>query len=122
MQKDRYIFNDLVRRSGAIVFSSSKGGEFSYEKEELENGLFTEEILKSLSTGVADADKNGVVTTDELRSFVSKAVAEDSSNLQHPTVDRDNITAKFAFPVTKSEAPAAPEESKAVPVAPEQNK
>jgi WD40 repeat protein/uncharacterized caspase-like protein len=122
MQKDRYIFNDLVRRSGAIVFSSSKGGEFSYEKEELENGLFTEEVLRALSTAVADENKDGVVTTDELRRFVSRAVAEDSANLQHPTVDRDNLTAKFAFPVTKSEAPAAPEESKAVPVAPEQNK
>jgi len=32
-QRDRYIYNDLARRSGAIVFSSCKGGEFSYESE-----------------------------------------------------------------------------------------
>ena len=33
LERDRYIYNDLTRRSGAIIFSSSKGGEFSYEKD-----------------------------------------------------------------------------------------
>jgi len=39
-EKDRYIYNDLVRRSGAIVFSSCKGGEFSYESDKIKNGFF----------------------------------------------------------------------------------
>ncbi|CAN0542741.1 unnamed protein product, partial [Laminaria digitata] len=30
-ETDRFIYNDLARRSGAIVFSSSRGGELSYE-------------------------------------------------------------------------------------------
>ena len=37
-QRDRYIYNDLQRRSGAIAFSSSRGGEYSYEKAELQAG------------------------------------------------------------------------------------
>lgn len=99
--KDRYIYNDLIRRSGAIVFSSSKGGEFSYEKKELENGLFTEEIINAITTNVADKNKDGIITTDELRDYVSSSVAKSSNNLQHPTVDRDNIYQKFGVPVLK---------------------
>jgi hypothetical protein len=98
-QKDRYIYNDLVRRSGAIVFSSSKGGELSYERSDIENGLFTEYIIKALTTTEADKDINGILTTDELRSYVSEQVAKASGDLQHPTVDRDNIYQKFGFGV-----------------------
>ncbi|MDY0017433.1 MAG: caspase family protein [Candidatus Delongbacteria bacterium] len=96
-EKDRYIYNDLARRSGAIVFSSSKGGELSYEKDDIQNGLFTEEIIKCLSSKEADKDNNGIISTDELRDYVSKAVAASSGDLQHPTVDRDNIYQKFGF-------------------------
>lgn len=98
-QKDRYIYNDLVRRSGAIVFSSSKGGELSYERTDIENGLFTEYIMKALTTSEADKDNNGTVSTDELRLYVSEQVAKASGELQHPTVDRDNIYQKFGFGV-----------------------
>jgi hypothetical protein len=98
-QKDRYIYNDLVRRSGAIVFSSSKGGELSYERSDIENGLFTEYIIKALTTTEADKDGNGTVSTDELRKYVSAQVAKASGDLQHPTVDRDNIYQKFGFGV-----------------------
>lgn len=98
-QKDRYIYNDLVRRSGAIVFSSSKGGELSYERSNIENGLFTEYIIKALTSTEADKDSNGVVSTDELREYVSAQVAKVSGDLQHPTVDRDNIYQKFGFTI-----------------------
>lgn len=98
-QKDRYIYNDLVRRSGAIVFSSSKGGELSYERSDIENGLFTEYIMKALTTQEADKDNNGIVSTDELREYVSSEVGKASGDLQHPTVDRDNIYQKFGFGV-----------------------
>jgi len=100
-EKDRYIYNDLARRSGAIVFSSSKGGEFSYEKDDIQNGLFTEEIIKCLASKEADKDNNGTISTDELRDYVSKAVAASSGDLQHPTVDRDNIYQKFGFGIVK---------------------
>lgn len=96
-QKDRYIYNDLVRRSGAIVFSSSKGGELSYERSDIENGLFTEYIMKALTSAEADKDGNGTISTDELREYVSNQVAKASGDLQHPTVDRDNIYQKFGF-------------------------
>ncbi len=99
-QKDRYIFNDIARRSGAIVFSSSKGGELSYESDKYRNGHFTEEIVNALS-GRADKNRDGRVSVDELREYVAKEVPRLSDGLQHPTVDRDNIYIKFGFPLVK---------------------
>jgi len=97
--RSRYIYNDLARRSGAIVFSSCRGGEFSYESEAAGNGFFTKEILNALGGKVVT--ETGQVSVDGLRSYVSKAVAERSGDLQHPTVDRDNLYQKFGFPVAK---------------------
>jgi len=97
-QKDRYIYNDLIRRSGAIVFSSSKGGEFSYESEAIQNGYFTKEIIAAIKTGAGDRNRDGIVSTDELRDFVAERVAKETGDLQHPTVDRDNLYQKFGFP------------------------
>jgi WD40 repeat protein len=99
-QTDRYIYNDLLRRSGAIVFSSSKGGELSYEYASMENGLFTEFIIKAFS-GEADSDKNGNISSDELRKYVTLQVGKTSGEAQHPTVDRDNIYQKFTFGTVK---------------------
>ena len=96
-EKDRYIYNDLVRRSGAVVMSSCKGGELSYEYKTLENGLFTEYIIKALTTSEADYDHDGMVYTNELLKYVSQKVPEFSNNLQHPVIDRDNIYVKFGF-------------------------
>ena len=96
---NRFIYNDLLRRSGAIVFSSSKGGEFSYESDDLKNGFFTEEIINALNTNKADTNNDTHVSTDELRDYVSKTVSKHTEDMQHPTVDRDNIYQKFSFPI-----------------------
>jgi WD40 repeat protein len=96
--RDRYIYNDLFRRSGAIVFSSSRGNEFSLEDGEWRQGAFTYKILEAFASAAADADKDGSLGTDELRAFVSEEVPRLTEGLQHPTVDRDNIRARFGFP------------------------
>jgi WD40 repeat protein len=98
-QKDRYIYNDLARRSGAIVFSSSKGGELSYERSDIENGLFTEFIIKAITSTEADKDNSGTISMEELREYVSNKVAELSGERQHPTIDRDNIFQKLSFKI-----------------------
>jgi uncharacterized caspase-like protein len=98
-QRDRFIYKDLFRRSGAVVLSSSRGSELSYEKDELENGLFTEYVLRALSSKEADTDKDDRVSTDELRDYVSRSVSTASGGLQNPVVDRDNIEARFSLPI-----------------------
>jgi len=97
-ERDRYIYNDLLRRSGAIVFSSSRGGEFSYESSAIQNGYFTSELIRALTRDAADADKDGFVSTDELRAYVTKSVSGATGGLQNPTVDRDNLFLKMKFP------------------------
>ncbi len=54
VRRDRFIYTDLARRSGAVVFPSSRGGELSYESPAWQNGLFTEELVRALTTSVAD--------------------------------------------------------------------
>ena len=98
LQRDRYIYNDLLRRSGAIVFSSSRGGEFSYESEKIQNGYFTKRIIDALR---GEAGKKKEVSVEELRKYVSDSVPKDTEDLQHPVVDRDNLSVKFNFPVVR---------------------
>ena len=99
-ERDRFIYNDLFRRSGAIVFSSSRGGEFSYEDADKRAGYFTRAIIDGLKGG-ADGNNDNSVTIDELKLYVSKTVSNWSDGNQNPTVDRDNIFQKFALPVLR---------------------
>ncbi|MCE9502100.1 MAG: caspase family protein, partial [Leptospira sp.] len=96
-ETDRYIYNDLLRRSGAVVFSSSKGGEFSYESAEIQNGFFTSELIHALRNRKADRNGDGIISTDELKAIVIQEVSKKTNGLQNPTVDKDNIYQKFGF-------------------------
>jgi WD40 repeat protein/uncharacterized caspase-like protein len=98
--RDRFIESDLQRRTGAIVLSSSRGNEASYERADLQHGIFTSEVLRALTTLQADADHDRRLSTDELRDHVRDSVARATGDLQHPTVDRDNVSATFSFPIT----------------------
>lgn len=97
-ERDRFIYNNLARRTGAIVFSSSKGGEISYESADIANGFFTEEVLRALTDRAADKNGDRRISSDELRDYVSPRVADNTGGLQHPTVDRDNIYQKVDIP------------------------
>jgi uncharacterized caspase-like protein len=99
VNRDRYIYNDLLRRSGAIVLSSSRGNEWSYEADALKNGVFTYEVLAALTSKAADKNGNGRVSTEELRAYVMTAVEQRTAGLQHPVVDRDNLEMEFQLPI-----------------------
>ena len=75
LREERFIYNDLARRSGAVVFSSSRGSEVSLEDDSIRNGYFTEATIEALVTGRADTNHDGDVSTDELRRFVVARVA-----------------------------------------------
>lgn len=100
LRADRFIFSDLLRRSGAIVFSSCRGNEFSYEQDEIGNGFFTRSIIDALS-GKADTDRNRSVSISELRKYVEDDVARKTGDLQHPTIDRDNFNMPLSFPFAR---------------------
>jgi uncharacterized caspase-like protein len=90
-----------MKRSGAVVFSSSRGGEFSYESDLLENGFFTEELINALTSDKADEDNDGTVSTSELRKYVGSVVSKRTNGMQNPTVDRDNIYQTLEFELTE---------------------
>jgi MYXO-CTERM domain-containing protein len=100
-----------LRRSGAIVFSSSRGTEYSYETDELHNGVFTAAIVRALTSDEADTNHDEIISVEELRQYVSHQVAQQTAEAQHPTVDHDNTTVRFGFPIARGamnepEAPA----------------
>jgi hypothetical protein len=75
--------NRLSKGKGRIVLSASKASEVSEEREDLGHGVFTYYLLEGLR-GKADADKDGVVTVDEVYGYVSKKVPEVTGQNQHP--------------------------------------
>jgi len=98
-ESGRFIYNDLFRRSGAIVLSSSRGSEASYERDDLRNGLFTATVIRALTSNEGDVNRDRQISTDELREYVMNRVPQISAGMQHPVVDRDNLYMLFSLPV-----------------------
>jgi hypothetical protein len=100
-ERDRYIYNDLARRTGSIIFSASHAGEMSFESPQIKNGFFTHEILEALSSNQGDTNQDGKISIDEIEAFVSLRVGLKTGGLQRPVVDRDNINQRFSFPLLR---------------------
>ncbi|MBA2538396.1 MAG: caspase family protein [Deltaproteobacteria bacterium] len=98
LERDNFLFNGILRSSGTVVFSSSRGAELSYETEELRNGVFTQAVLEAFTEDTADSNGDGRITTAELRAYVAKDVADYTQGAQNPTIDRDNLAADIAIP------------------------
>jgi len=99
-RKNRFIYNNISRRSGAIVLSSSRADEISYESRLIKNGFFTRQLIKALTSKIADANNNNHIDSRELLNYVSTAVATDTNDLQHPTIDRDNLFQDIELPIS----------------------
>lgn len=99
LEKDRFIYNNLARRSGTVVFSSSRGNEISYESPSIKNGFFSREIINALTDKAADKDLNGKISINELKTYVRSAVSKDTGGLQNPTIDWDNLSQKIELPL-----------------------
>lgn len=100
LERERFIYNDLLRRTGAVVMSSSRGGELSYERNDLQNGVFTHSLMRALATPALDVDRDGWLDTRELLRHVADDVAKKTQGMQNPTIDRDNLQQRVALPLT----------------------
>ncbi len=89
LYESRLVQRDLERDLGAIVLSSSRGFESSWERDDFQNGVFTEAILEALS-GAADLDRDDRIDARELLRHVIMRVPVWTGGMQNPTVDRDN--------------------------------
>src|SRR6056297_665780 len=92
-------FNDLRRGSGAMIISSAGGGEFAYEGEDWDNGVFTYSVLKGLKTGKSDLNRDGDISVSELSGYVSDNVSKLTGGQQNPTFRRENI--EFDYSILK---------------------
>jgi tetratricopeptide (TPR) repeat protein/uncharacterized caspase-like protein len=71
-------------RAGVSALLASGPGEFSREGRAWGgHGVFTKQLLDALSGG-ADSNHDGAITAEEVFSFTSARVAQETSNKQHP--------------------------------------
>ena len=75
--------------SGMALFMSSKGQEVSLEDTGLRSGVFSHYLIRGLK-GEADADKDKIVTIEELFTFVKSKVSSYTAGAQTPV-----LTGKF---------------------------
>ena len=92
------VVNQLVLASGYNVISAARGNEAAWERSDWGGGAFTYAIMQSLEGGMADANKDGFVSVNELEDSVSRQVRELTSDKQNPTFgagDRSNEPYSF---------------------------
>jgi len=77
----------LVKKSGVLVFASSRGDELSLESDEWGHGAFAKAVLDGLR-GAADPYRRGAVTVTALVDYVSATVAQMTGDRQHPWLPR----------------------------------
>lgn len=84
---------DTDELSGSVFLTASSAREAAYESTQLSGSLFTHYVIAGLS-GSADANKDGLVTVEELYQFVYRetrlqSLAYPSSREQHPEYHAD---------------------------------
>ena len=93
--------NDRLSRSlqseGTLIFTSSKGTQFSHEMDSFRHGVFTYAILQGLR-GEANLTNNNV-TIFSLIEYVTARVKELTNNAQEPTIGR--IEGLSSFPLAR---------------------
>ncbi|HEV2991408.1 MAG TPA: caspase family protein, partial [Candidatus Angelobacter sp.] len=81
--------DEMVRRSkpGTAIFTSARSGETSLEGHKWGggHGVFTWFLLQGLQ-GSADLNKDGVISLDELFTYVKDQVKQETRDQQHPVV------------------------------------
>lgn len=89
--------NELAdAETGVIVFSSSTGKQFSVEKENWQNGAFTEALLEGIR-GMADYHKDWYISIAELEVYLSERVKELTQGEQKPMTAKPKTIEDFKF-------------------------
>ena len=81
------LFSDLRRFTGAAVIAAAGGAQYSYERGNLKNGVFTYSVLEGLEQGKRKVS--------ELRDYVTQRVQELTKGRQTPTMRRENLDFDF---------------------------
>jgi len=76
-------FERISRGKGRVIISACSANEISKEDDNFKHGIFSYYLLKGLK-GEADYDADGIITVNELFSFLSRKVPAASGQDQHP--------------------------------------
>jgi uncharacterized caspase-like protein/tetratricopeptide (TPR) repeat protein len=90
----RYIEEMNSVTKGVGIISAADQLEQSFERDDLNQGVFTYCLLQGLS-GNADADFDGKVTFNEISAFLRDEVPKLTENKQHPKSNTTAIEANF---------------------------
>jgi WD40 repeat protein len=78
----------LVKRSGVMVFASSRGTEYSYELDDRKHGAFTEALLEGIGEAKANLDIGGqradTISAEDLLAYLRRRVPQLTNNRQTP--------------------------------------
>jgi WD40 repeat protein len=91
---DGFIDRDLRQRTGAVVVSSSRGDESSYESTRHRNGVFTQAIIEAMTDTRLTP---GALDLRALERHVKARVPTLTAGRQHPVTDRDNLRARITL-------------------------
>jgi uncharacterized caspase-like protein len=80
---------------GRAILTSSTSTEYSFEHENFDLSLYTHFLYEGLKTGVADLDKDGYVSIDELHEYVSEKVQETVPGKMKPESIQSKKVTKF---------------------------
>lgn len=85
--------------SGLVVFSASKGREFSEEAASLGGGVFTNAVADVIARDRDrhDLDGNGAIEVSELYAGVKRQVSERTEGRQVPWLARNEMVGDFAL-------------------------
>lgn len=84
---------------GEILFAGSKGGKPALESFDLKHGFLTYYLLHGLYGQADDSPQDGIITVDELKTFVESGVKKASGNKQQPSIYMND--ASSSLPLTR---------------------
>lgn len=93
---DAVYLEAMTKEPAVQIITAGRKGEPVLEEEG--HGLFTRRLLQGLG-GLADSDQNGIITGQELATWLESRVIRDSQNRQHPQYARLSGEGQFVFVV-----------------------
>ncbi len=94
------VVNELTSaESGAVVFASSTGNQYSVEDPAWKNGAFTKALVEGIG-GKADYTGKGRITINMLDLYISERVKELTKGRQTPTTTKPQTISDFPIAVS----------------------
>lgn len=108
--KTQGYFRKITAQPARQILTAGGAGEPAIERAEWGHSAFTYELLQGLGKALADLDEDGLITGQELATYIQSRVARRTENQQHPvfrafTADEG----EFVFVLPKNPAPALSE-------------